>query len=155
MHEEKRTGLDHRCMGTILAALLKTALTPEPFECGRQQWASVFAVVFPLGEDELKVIVHVAQGGGHLLIAEWPVAMRIVEIIATVLQPEAEGFGFGGADQIRVGVTASDVGEGADGGEDFAELVGSLPGGGESADATAAGAAKSALGWVAGEEGTV
>lgn len=107
--------------------------------------------MFPLGEDELEVVVHVTQGGCHLLIAEWPVAMGVVEVISAVLQPDAKGFGFGGADEVRVGVATADVGEGADSRKDSAELVWALPSGGEGADTAAAGTAEGALGWIAGQ----
>ncbi len=104
-----------------------------------------------IGEDEFEIVVHVAEGGRHLLIAEGPVAVGVIEIGTTILQPEADRFALAGADEVGVGVTAADVGEGADGGEDLAELVWTLPGDGEGADAAAAGTADRALVWVAGQ----
>lgn len=104
-----------------------------------------------LSEHEFVVVIQVLQGGGHLLVAERPVAVGIVEISPAILQPEAEGFALGGADQVGVGVAAADVGERSDGGEDLAELVGALPGDGEGADAAAAGSADRALVGVAGQ----
>ena len=55
----------------------------------------MFAVV-PLGtENEGVVVAGEFQGGGHVLIREGPIAVKIVEIVGAVLEEDAERLGGG------------------------------------------------------------
>src|SRR5436853_5342321 len=100
-------------------------LPPEPFHgVGEDAAAAVRVVAVAFGVIELFVVFHVAEGGVHLAVGEGPVADVVVEVAAGVLQEDADGFALGLADERRVGVAAADIGEAADGGEDFAEGLG-------------------------------
>ena len=92
-------------------------------------------------ELELVVVALELQRRRHLLVGQRPVAVRVVEIVAAVLQEDAERLAVALADHRGVDVAAADVGEAADVAEHLAKRVGPLPGDGERADAAGAGAA--------------
>ena len=69
--------------------------------------------------DELEVVSSEFEGCGHLLIGQRPTAVRIVEISASILKIDSDRLSLGFADQCRVGVAASNVGEASDVGEDL------------------------------------
>src|SRR4051794_15889853 len=80
------------------------------------------------------------ESGGHLLISKEPIASVNVEVVGTVLEKDADGFGFGFANQRGIFIAAAQPDKSADGSEDAAELVGALPGSGEGADGAGTGA---------------
>src|SRR5215204_2479878 len=82
---------------------------------------------------------------GHLLVGERPVAVLVVEVVGPVLEEDADWLARRLADERRIIVAAlaqrrptGDVDEAADPGEDFAELIGALPGDREGANTAAA-----------------
>src|SRR5579871_1806821 len=92
-------------------------------------------------KDELVVVALEGERFRHLLVAEGPVAERVVQVVVAILQEDADGLLLLTADHKRVVVAALDtgsatrqVGIAADPGEDLAELVGALPGDCERAD---------------------
>ncbi len=89
-----------------------------------------------LGPFEMVIVVVKGEGLGDEFIGGGPVAEGIVEVILSAEEVDAEGFGFGEANEGGVGVAAADIGEATHPREDFAELVGAFPGGGEGADAS-------------------
>ena len=91
------------------------------------------------------------EGGVEIFVGGGPVTEGVVEIAAGILEEDAEGFALGLADEGRVGVTAAEVHETADGREDFSELVGPLPSDGEGGDTATAGAADRTLFRIGGE----
>src|SRR5579871_1781660 len=98
-----------------------------------------------ISEDELNVVFRICKRLRHALVGQGPVAELVVQIGATVLQKDPDRLARGPADQRLVvvaafdlGWTASDVGERADPGKHFAELVRALPGDREGADSAAA-----------------
>jgi hypothetical protein len=115
-------------------------LAPEPFQGFRKYAAAVLGgVAVALGVVEARVVTHVKQGGVHLLIGQGPVPELIVHVSAGILLVDAEGFALGLANDGGVGISAGEIREAADGGEDLAELVGTLPSHGEGGDAAASG----------------
>lgn len=136
---------------------------PEPAHGVGEDGGAVFAVVGAFASDELVIPVGEFEGCGHVLVGDPPTAELVIDIVFAVLEEDADGaaeleelfflwgvvgfvgvFEAGLADGRRVDVAAADVGEAADVGDDFLELVGAVPGGGEGADAAAAVAADGA-----------
>ena len=89
-----------------------------------------------LGPFEMMIVVVKGEGFGDEFVGGGPVAEGVVEVILPAEKINAEGFGFGEANEGGVGVASADIGEAADPREDFAELVGAFPSGGEGADAS-------------------
>src|SRR5262245_35348701 len=92
-------------------------------------------------EDKLVVVPLEGERLRHLLVAEGPVAERIVQIVVTILQEDTAGLLLLAADHKGIVVAALDtrraarqIGIAADPGEDLAELIGALPGDRERAD---------------------
>ena len=113
------------------------------------------AVVAAVAVDELVVVVAELQGRVHLLVAERPVAVLVVEVVAAVLQEDADRLLVAAfADHAGIDVAAADVREAADVAEHLAEQVGPLPGDGERADAAAGDAADRVAVGIVGERGT-
>src|SRR5207244_1494737 len=102
-------------------------IPPQPAQRIGQDRAAVFGVVAFAAELELVVVTHEFQRGGHLLIRQRPVSMKIVEVVRAVLQKDADRFLFGFSDQRLVVVAAANVREAADRAEHFAEFVRTLP----------------------------
>ena len=111
-------------------------IAPEPAEGVREFGGHAFAAMKTLGPFEMVIVVVKGQGLGDEFVGGGPVAEGIVEIILSAEEVDTKRFGFGEANEGGVGVAAADIGEAADPREDFAELVGAFPGGGEGADAS-------------------
>src|SRR5207302_10312720 len=114
---------------------------PQPAKRVRQDGAAVQAVVAAVAPGHLVVVALEFQGSCHLLVGEPPVAERIVQVAAAVLQEDADWFFGRLADDAGIAIAAADIGVAADVAQDLAEQVGPLPGDGEGADAARAGAA--------------
>ena len=93
----------------------------------------------------LDLVASEGEGALHLLVGHPPVAAVDVQVLAAVLQEDADRLGLVFADQGRIVVAAAQADVGADGAEDATEGVGPLPGGGEGADGAATGAADAAV----------
>ena len=120
-------------------------LSPEPAHgIGENGPATMAVVPEAFLVVEFHIAAHVGQRGVHLLIGQRPVAEGVIEIAAGVLEINAEGFAFGLADKIGIGVATAQIYKAANGAEHAAELVRALPGGGETADASTARAAEPA-----------
>src|SRR5262249_14989469 len=98
--------------------------------------------------DHLVVVLLELEGGFHLLVAQGPVAVLVVEIAFAVLEEDADGLVLGLADDAGVAVAAADVGEAADVAEDLGGKVGALPGDGGGADVAGSGPADAAAGGI-------
>lgn len=100
-----------------------------------------------------KFVIVFGEGEGlvHLLVGEPPVAVGVIEVLSTVLEPDAKRPLVLLADEGGVDVAAADVGEATNMADDFAEKVGTLPGDGEGADAAGAGSADRSLVGIFGE----
>ena len=102
------------------------------------------AGVVSLSPLQLRVVPSVLQSGVDLAVGHRPRSVLIVEIVFAVLEEDSDGLADVVANQPRVIVPPADVGEGADPGDDAAELLRAKPGdaegcdaaGGEAADAT-------------------
>lgn len=81
------------------------------------------------------IVFGVGESLGHLLVGEPPIAVGVIEVIATVLKPDPDRTFLFLANQGWVDVSATDVGEAADVTDDFAEEVRSFPSHSEGADA--------------------
>ncbi len=119
-------------------------VTPSPAEHFGEDGAAVFAVVRFGAHDEGVVVFGEVEGGGHLEVAEGPAAVAVTEVVFAFLEVDADVAFFLEADHGGVDVTAANVGEAADVGDDFVEGVGAFPGDGEGADAAGADAADGA-----------
>jgi hypothetical protein len=125
---------------------------PEPAQrVGEDRGAVLVVVAVTFSEIETHIVAHVAEGGVHVFVGGGPVAERIVEVAAAVLQENADRFALRFADERWVGVAAHEVHEATDRGEHFAKLVGALPRDGEGGDGAAAGAGDGAFFGIAGE----
>ena len=111
-------------------------IAPEPAEGVGEFWGHAFAAMETLGPFEMMIVVVKGEGFGDEFVGGGPVAEGVVEVILPAEKINAEGFWFGEANDGGVGVAAADIGEAADPREDFAELVGAFPSGGEGADAS-------------------
>ena len=60
--------------------------------------------------------------------------MRVIEILATILEPDSYRAFLFFANEGRVDMSATDIGEAADMADHFAEKVGTFPGDGEGTD---------------------
>lgn len=117
-------------------------VSPKPAERIGENRASMIPVVGTFAVNEFDVVVPKYEGGVHLLVPKWPVAMNIVEIVASVLHENAERLFLAAfPDQRRIVVTSANIGKAANVAEDFAKLVGPLPGHCEGANTATADAA--------------
>src|SRR3954469_3425692 len=91
----------------------------------------------------LVIIFRKLQCCRHLLIGQKPVAVRIVQVIGSILKKNPDRLWRRLPNQRRINIAAAaagdvwfkrDAGKTADLAEDFAKLVGPLPGDGEGAD---------------------
>src|SRR5882757_4413295 len=76
-----------------LEILLLGPVAPEPAEGVGEDGAALLAGVAAVAEDELIIVAGEFQGGGHVLGAEGPVAVEVVEVVAAVLEEDADGLG--------------------------------------------------------------
>lgn len=67
------------------------------------------------------------EGGEDALVGDPPIAAVDVEVLVSVLEEDAEGFGFGFADEGSEFIAATEADVGADHGVDAAEGIGALP----------------------------
>ena len=93
------------------------------------------------GGDEFVIVFGEGEGFGHLLVGEPPIAVGIIEVLATVLKPDAKGSLILLPNERRISVTSPNVGEAADVADDLSEEVGPFPGHGEGTDSSGAGPA--------------
>ena len=94
-----------------------------------------------VGGDEFVIVFGEGEGFGHLLVGEPPIAVGIIEVLATVLKPDAYGAFVLLPNERRISVTSPNVGEAADVADDLSEEVGPFPGHGEGTDSSGAGPA--------------
>ena len=111
------------------------SFSPNPAEGVGKKSAPVLDAVASVGGDEFVIVFGEGEGLGHLLVREPPIAVGVVEVVASVLKPDPKGAFLFLADECGIDVTAADIGEAADVADDIAEEVGPLPGDGEGADA--------------------
>src|SRR5262245_35466388 len=81
----------------------------------------------------------------HLLVGHPPVAAVDVQVLRAVLEEDTQRLGLIFADERGIDVAAAQAHVGADGAEDPAERVGTLPRRSEGTDGTAAGARDRAI----------
>ena len=102
-------------------------------------------------ELELEVIALILQRLCHFLVGYRPVTELVVEIIVAILKVDTNRFLFGFTNDVRVGVTMTNINEAADVTDHFGELVGFLPSRRERANAATTGAADCPTGRVFGD----
>ena len=127
------------------------SLPPDPAEGVGEELAAFLDAVTAFGGDEFVIVFGEGEGFGHLLVGEPPIAVGIIEVLATVLKPDAKGSLILLPNERRISVTSPNVGEAADVADDLAEEVGPLPGDGEGTDPSGTGSTDYALVWVRGE----
>src|SRR4051812_11903510 len=87
----------------------------------------MFAVVPAISQFKLVVVVFELKRGSHLPIRERPIAVKIIEIIFSVLEENAKRLLLRFSNQGRVNVATTNVGEAADMAQDLVEQVRSFP----------------------------
>lgn len=87
----------------------------------------MFAIVAAGAADKFVVVAAELERGFHLQIAQPPIAMAIVQIIATILQEDADIALGRLADQRGIDMTATNISEAAHMAEHFVKIVGPLP----------------------------
>src|SRR5947207_8307581 len=97
----------------------------------------MLAVMAAIAPVMINVVAGEFEGGKHLLISEKPVAAVNIQIVAAVLQENADGLRLGFADQGRIVVAAAQADISPDAGEDAPESIRPLPGCGKGANTTA------------------
>ena len=88
----------------------------------------------PVAPFKLEIISGKGQRFGQRLIRQRPIAVGIVQIVRAVLKKDADRFLLRLADQKRIDVAAANVGKASNQADDFAELIGSVPGNREGGD---------------------
>ena len=73
----------------------------------------MFAIVTAIPFDIDKIVFCKFEGSRHGSVGEGPVAMKVIEIVATILQEDADRFLFGLADHAWVDIATADIGEAA------------------------------------------
>ena len=71
-------------------------------------------IVPPLAHHELVVVTGELQSGCHLAICQRPAAEQVVQVILTLLQENTYRLVFRLADQSRINMPATDIGEAAE-----------------------------------------
>lgn len=127
------------------------SLPPDPAEGVGEESAAFLDAVTSVGGDEFVIVFGEGEGFGHLLVGEPPIAVGIIEVLATVLKPDAYGAFVLLPNERRISVTPTNVGEAADVADDLAEEVGPFPGYGEGTDPSGAGSTDYAVVGVLGE----
>ena len=74
-------------------------VAPQPAQRFGQDRSAVLAVVAPVAEHELVVVLLVLQRRRHLLVGQRPVAVLVVQVARAVLQEDADRLLLGLADQ--------------------------------------------------------
>ena len=73
------------------------------------------SIVSAFAINELNVVFAIHESGKHLLVSKWPVSVGVVEIVAPVLEKNAQGLFIASfADESWVVVASSYVGKAAD-----------------------------------------
>ena len=127
------------------------SLPPDPAEGVGEESAAFLDAVTSVGGDDFVSVFGEGEGFGHLLVGEPPIAVGIIEVLATVLKPDAYGAFVLLPNERRISVTPTNVGEAADVADDLAEEVGPFPGYGEGTDPSGAGSTDYAVVGVLGE----
>jgi hypothetical protein len=73
----------------------------------------MFAIVTAIPFNIDKIIFCEFEGSRHGSVGEGPVAMKVIEIVATILEEDADGFLFGFANHTWVNIAPADIGEAA------------------------------------------
>ena len=122
-------------------------VVPQPLQSFGQQIAAELAAVSAVGHVELVLVARELQSLREVLIADRPIAVQVVKVLATVLQIDLDGLWLvlRLAHETGIGPAAANVGEAADVTEDLAELLRLLPSEREGADAARRDAAGGAL----------
>src|SRR5438045_1847693 len=102
-------------------------IPPQPPERIRQHGGLVGVGMRTDTADELLVVALEHQRFFHLKIRQPPVAGLVIEVVLPVLETDANLFLLRLADDARVCVAVTDIGEAADRRPHFAELIGLLP----------------------------
>mgnify|MGYP007101532562 CR=1 FL=1 len=118
---------------------------PEPGESFEEDFVSFLATVATLVPTVGVLVAGEFESTLHRLVGHPPVASIDIEVVFAVLKEDAEGFGFGLADEGGVVVAAAKADVGADHGVDAAEVVGSFPGGGKGGDGSGGSAAEASV----------
>ncbi len=99
----------------------------------------MISVVSPFAIDELDIVFPKDESGVHLLVPERPIAVEVIEVVASVLEKYAKRLFLAPlAYEGWVVVASSYIGKAADVTQDFSELIRAFPGDGKGADASAA-----------------
>src|SRR5687767_1654950 len=105
--EPGRKREERETMGRLVFGMI----APKPAHGIRENRAAMFAVVGAIAIFELVIVTGKFQRSRHLLIGQGPVAMGVVQVIASVLEKDSQRFAFSLPNQGRVDMSAADVGE--------------------------------------------
>src|SRR5579871_2781476 len=102
--------------------------------------------MFAVAHLKLVIIVGELKGRCHLTVGQRPIPEHVVQVVLAILEedPDRLGVSHGSANQARIYVSTTDIGETADVAEHFAEQIGPLPSDRERADAATADATDAA-----------
>src|SRR5262249_15158552 len=87
----------------------RRGIAPQPAERIGQNGAAVLAVVGAVTEFETVIVLGEAQGQGHLLVGQGPVAEFVVQVLGPALQEHTDGLGLGlgAANESRIDIAAA------------------------------------------------
>ena len=71
----------------------------------------MFTVMTAIPFDIDKIIFCEFKRGSHGSVGEGPATMEVIEIVATILKENADGFLFGFTDHARINIAPTDVGK--------------------------------------------
>ena len=74
----------------------------------------MFAIMTAIPFHIDKIVFSEFEGSSHGSVGEGPVAMKVIEIVAAILQEDADGFLFGFANHARINIATADIGEATD-----------------------------------------
>lgn len=124
---------------------------PEPGEGFEEDFVAFLAAVAAFIPAVGVFVAGEFESALHRLVGHPPIAAVDVEVIFAILEEDAEGLGFGFADEGGVVISSAEADVGSDHGVNAAEVVRPFPGGGEGGDGTGGSAAEGAVIGVGGE----
>ena len=74
----------------------------------------MFAIVTAIPFHIDKIVFSEFEGSSHGSVGEGPVTMQVIEIVATILEEDADRFLFGLADHAWINIATADIGEATD-----------------------------------------
>src|ERR1700744_305780 len=131
LHSSFCLPLQRSAFGVAHGVVGAGVIAPEPAEDFGHFHAGLFATVRSNSPGVVDVVAFFGEGGDHFDVLGVPIAFGIVggvgaaaaaEVVEAVLQIDADGFAVALADEVGVDVAAAEVGEAADGADDFVEL---------------------------------